>query len=60
MREPELPEAGRGDEIARLRTALEVSLSQRDAAWAQIEEMRHSLSWRATWWLRRFKPSRRS
>lgn len=44
------------DQDARV-AALEVEVaalrSQRDAAWAQVESMRHSASWRLTWPLRR-------
>lgn len=39
--------------VAELETQVVALRSQRDAAWAQIEAMRHSASWRLTWPLRR-------
>lgn len=46
---PETPD----ERLAELETQVAALRSQRDSAWAQIEAMRHSASWRLTWPLRR-------
>ena len=47
------PAATAEDRIARLEVEVAALRSQRDSAWAQVETMRHSASWRLTWPLRR-------